>query len=168
MSHRSLSSRAALLAFGGLSAGTFGLGVWQTVRYFDKYEMTERRRVELEAAPVDAVEALSTSGGAARRVAARGRFDNSRVALLGPRPPPKDMPPEFAGRDVGGYVVVTPLAVDDEGHEVLVLRGWVPFSRMQDLPAILAQSSALVEIEGVLRGSETVRCRVGALPSPFD
>jgi surfeit locus 1 family protein len=40
------------LFFGGLTAGTFVLGCWQTRRYFEKIALIERRQKELRQEPL--------------------------------------------------------------------------------------------------------------------
>ena len=83
--------------------------------------MTENRRKELDKPPLDALELMSTlpkqlnpRDVPSRRVTITGRFDNKRVALIGPRPPPKDFPRELLGADTAGFLLVSPL-VDDQG-----------------------------------------------------
>jgi cytochrome oxidase assembly protein ShyY1 len=107
-----------LAFFGSLSAATFGLGIWQTARYFEKYEMTEQRVRDLEGEAVDVWEAVadleSPKDVPARRVQVTGRFDNQRTITVGPRPPPKDFPKEMIGADTAGFLVVSPF-VDEHG-----------------------------------------------------
>ena len=46
-------STLGTLFFGSLCASTFGLGVWQSQRYFEKIDQVEQRKVELSADPVE-------------------------------------------------------------------------------------------------------------------
>jgi cytochrome oxidase assembly protein ShyY1 len=110
-----------LIGFGSLCAGTFGLGVWQTKRYFEKFELTEQRCKELDKAPLNAWDLIGTlpkelnaRDVPSRRVSLTGRFDNHRSVLVGPRPPPKDFPRELLGSDTAGYIVVSPF-IDNDG-----------------------------------------------------
>ncbi|KAA0157268.1 hypothetical protein FNF29_00620 [Cafeteria roenbergensis] len=162
-----------LAAFGSLCAATFGLGVWQTLRYFEKYEMTEKRVEQLEDEPValwDLVGSLPAqlkSGDVpARRVTVSGKFDTDRTLLIGPRPPPKDFPREMMGADTAGFLVVT-VFVDDDGREVLVHRGWVPRSKASGAPydSMQARARGHRSVEGVLRGSERMGNSIGASAS---
>lgn len=45
-------SNGGVAFFGGLCVGTFGLGCWQTQRYFEKVELVEKRERELAMEPV--------------------------------------------------------------------------------------------------------------------
>ena len=90
--------RAGLAFFGGLTALTFGLGTWQTARFF---ESLEKRR----AAQASRVE-----------VRVEG-VDTSRVVTVGPRRSPAG---ERDRRQ--GYVVYAPTRDDD----ALVCLGWAP------------------------------------------
>jgi surfeit locus 1 family protein len=140
--------------FGTLVVGTFGLGTWQTNRYFWKEELIEQRKKTLCADPVDLVERLRellASAGVSpslsengisnpvdnpdlyyTRVSARGVFDHSNEICIGPRVPPKQehaasgMNIAEVGGESHGYFVVTPLILDNGGGTVLVQRGWIP------------------------------------------
>lgn len=46
-------STGGIVFFGGLCAGTFGLGGWQAKRFFEKVELVERRERELAMPPVE-------------------------------------------------------------------------------------------------------------------
>lgn len=112
--------------------GTGFLGVWQLRRYFWKKELVDERQELLAAPPVvlplaDELHKMTLADFAYRRVTVEGHFDRSRVALVGPRPPPKDTTPEFRGPDAAGYAVIAPL-VRPDGSRVLVNAGWMPMS----------------------------------------
>jgi len=117
---------------------TFGLGCWQTKRLFWKLQLIEDRKKQIhkEISTLDDVIAALTTTDAdlengqqdahGRRVSLQGRWDRSNEALVGPRPPPKDLPQGFLKRgDTPGHFLVTPLVLED-GRRVLVNRGWIP------------------------------------------
>mmetsp|Transcript_18980 Transcript_18980/g.41352 ORF Transcript_18980/g.41352 Transcript_18980/m.41352 type:complete len:355 (+) Transcript_18980:86-1150(+) len=107
-------STLGTLFFGSLCASTFGLGVWQSRRYFEKIDQVERRELELAADPVeldrftiaaadaandddddDNIDEDTTEDSAAarttasyRRLITRGEFMHDDEVLVGPRGPP--------------------------------------------------------------------------------
>jgi surfeit locus 1 family protein len=110
-------STLGTLFFGGLCASTFGLGCWQSVRYFEKVDQMQARDEELKAPPVplkrftaaaDTADSNTNGSDATkdnnqqqqqqrrqqheppsfRRVITRGTFDHAREMLVGPRGPP--------------------------------------------------------------------------------
>jgi len=110
-----------LVGFGSLCAGTFGLGAWQTARYFEKFELTEKRCEELDDEPVALWDLVGTLTGQlsatnvpSRRIVVNGRFAEGRDMLVGPRPPPKDFPRELLGSDTAGYLLIS-VFVDSDG-----------------------------------------------------
>jgi surfeit locus 1 family protein len=120
--------------FGSLCAGTFGLGCWQTQRFFEKKELVKKNEHDLSLPPIP----LSESGNdltSLRRRLVNGTFQHNREILVGPRgPPPGAMASTgpSSGRSEGGmssgpqgYFVITPLKSSD-GTTVLINRGWVP------------------------------------------
>ena len=135
--------------FGTLVVGTFGLGTWQTNRYFWKEELIQQRKQTLSDNPVDLItrlQELLASAGVAfdlsnpvdhsdlhyTRISARGVFDHSNEICIGPRVPPKQehaasgMNIAEVGGESHGYFVVTPLILDNGGGTILVNRGWIP------------------------------------------
>ena len=125
--------------FSSLCLLTFGLGSWQTRRYFEKVEMAEKREHDLSLDPLPNFEewrttkemtgrddGKSTSDTAPpksyRRVRLRGEFQHGDEILIGPRGPPPGALAESgpnSGRGGGGgmsssaqgYLVVTPFAI---------------------------------------------------------
>jgi len=107
-------STLGTLFFGSLCASTFGLGVWQSRRYFEKIDQVERRTLELAADPVELDRFTITAAAAAndddddgddsgnttedsatarttasyRRLITRGEFMHDDEVLVGPRGPP--------------------------------------------------------------------------------
>jgi len=114
--------------FGSLCAGTFGLGVWQTERYFGKVELVAKREEEMNMPPIslephammskaefmklsnkkDIKQDIDDTDAAVagfRRVYTRGIFRHEHEALVGPRGPPLDTlgnKGPLSGRSAGG------------------------------------------------------------------
>ena len=124
--------------FPSLCLLTFGLGVWQTQRYFEKVDMVQKREDDLRMEPLSGFDewqklkknATSDNKDTAkdaksyRRVHLSGKFQHDKEILIGPRGPPPGALAESgpnSGRGGGGgmsssaqgYWVVTPLVVLD-------------------------------------------------------
>lgn len=103
-----------------LCAGlTASLGVWQLSRAAEKQTLEDRIGERAGLAPLSGAE-LPTGGGmdAAlhRRVWLRGQWLAAASVFLDNRP--------MGGRS--GFILVTPLRLNDSGRVILVQRGWVP------------------------------------------
>lgn len=72
--------------FGGLCAGTFYLGTWQTQRYFEKIRLMEKRILELKQDP-EPWQGDGTPQGFRRRLL-QGKYRHEDEMLVGPRGPP--------------------------------------------------------------------------------
>lgn len=168
--------------FGTLVLGTFGLGVWQSNRYFWKKALIEEREVLLATEPVDLVtrlKALLAKQGQPyvantnpidspalhyARVLVTGVFDHTNEITIGPRVPPKrehggGMNIAEVGGESKGYLVVTPLLLANNGGTVLVQRGWIPDpkqTKFKTEPA-LRFTTGTVTVEGVVVPPEVVR-----------
>lgn len=116
-----------MVFFGMPIAVTFSLGVWQVRRLKRKIRLIEEREKSLKAQALDAAEVFeSTRDLDHRRVEISGRFLHDSEMLVGPRSAPKDLPtPVLQWGGSSGLQVITPLKLDD-GHVILVNRGWVP------------------------------------------
>jgi len=122
--------------FGSLCFGTFGLGCWQTRRYFEKVDKIHARELELSTGPP-----VPLRGDVRPKVGTKiwisGAFRHSDEILIGPRGAPKSAAYKKGRKAQGmasnpqGYFVVTPLERDDGKGTVLVKRGWVPYSYVQ-------------------------------------
>jgi len=131
--------------FGGLVCGTFGLGVWQTKRYYWKVGLIEERRRALAVEPRRATVLEAAQRRNFERSIVRGRFKEEQVEV-GPRPPPPGLVKPAQGMATGpvGYEVVAPF-LDEHGTPCLVNKGWVPKSS-RERPQETSQKSELVEL----------------------
>jgi surfeit locus 1 family protein len=148
-------SLAGQVFFGSLCAGTFGLGVWQTRRYFEKVDIVAARQAALRQDPTTELPLLDTTadgnGNDAvvfRRIHLQGYYLHDYEFLVGPRGAPAGSLPEkksassattTAAPSQQGYFVLTPFVVThkvptttsldgNSNNELVVIvnRGWVP------------------------------------------
>lgn len=136
-------SKGGKAFFGGLCLGTFGLGCWQTRRYFEKVEEIEKREQEIEIGDPEALADNVTNDDLlvgknnvriGKKVFVEGSFRYADEILVGPRGAPKSAGLKKGRKAQGmatnpqGYYVVAPLERRDDKGVVLVKRGWVPES----------------------------------------
>lgn len=140
-----------------LVAGMVWAGVWQLQRLDQRQERNDAVASRSALAPIDAVELASRASGDAvddleyRRVTVTGRYLPDEEVLVRSR----------SLNGAPGSWVLTPVQVDDE-TAVLVNRGWIPNSGgLEAVPEDLAAPGGPVEVEGLVRLSET-RGRFGA------
>lgn len=132
------------LFFSSLCASTFGLGCWQTQRYFEKIEQVEERKIVLAQEPIELEKCAKCSSSTQREfrpIVVTGRFRHEEELLVGPRGPPLDSLSKSgpnSGRSSGGmasspqgYYCLTPLERSNNAGIVIVNRGWVPRSYIQ-------------------------------------
>lgn len=128
-------SRAGQVFFGGLCVGTFGLGTWQTKRYWDKIQLIQERQDDLQQEPVTEFklkdilhQQQSSKKNSCQQLQLHGRFDHQHEFLVGPRGPPPGAFADGGGMSSSpqGFYVITPLKLAITGETVLVNRGWVP------------------------------------------
>jgi cytochrome oxidase assembly protein ShyY1 len=138
--------------FGGLTAGTFGLGCWQLQRLLAKWDMMETRENELS---MDPTTKWNTAKHPYRRRVVQGVFRYDKEILVGPRgaPPGVRLPRHGLSRNSSnsgggggmvpgpqGFHVLTPLQVpilNPDGTQkserlLWVNRGWVPKTMVPD------------------------------------
>lgn len=112
--------------FGGLTAGTFGLGCWQIQRYYEKMDLMAERNAELAMEPTTDWQSPEAPY---RRKLLEGRLLHQKEVLIGPRGAPIGAPGTSNGGGMGpspqGFMVLTPLQLMD-GKLVWINRGWVP------------------------------------------
>lgn len=136
------------LFFSSLCVLTFGLGSWQTKRYFEKVEMVHKREDDLGMDPLptfddwsslkNTIDTTKTDGSALeksyRRVHLHGEYQHQHEILIGPRGPPPGALAESgpnSGRGGGGgmsssaqgYLVVTPFVVSNDAFHTQKSRG---------------------------------------------
>jgi len=154
-----MTPRLKLALFGGFSllavAGLVSLGLWQLRRLAWKEALIAEvdARVHAPAAPiVRSWDALSAATDEYRHVSLRGAYDARRDAFifatpLNPRP----------GADSPGFLVVTPLKLDD-GRIALIDRGFIEASQRDAfVKADSAAAQPEAEVTGLLRFDEPPR-----------
>jgi len=159
MSASKTLSKSGTLFFSSLCIGTFGLGCWQTQRYFEKITQVEQRKEELQ---MDPIPYQTQHNSSFRRYKIKGRFHHNNNVLIGPRGPPLDTLSKsgpMSGRAGGmgvspqGYFIITPFECQDK-HVVLVNRGWVPQHYIkQSIP--YEQNNDTVEVIAVKSSPES-------------
>lgn len=175
-------SKSGTLFFSSLCAGTFGLGSWQSKRYFEKIEQVEQRKHDLKMDPIPYSDGtdnidnndLTTTNPSFRRYKMKGTFRHEDQIFVGPRGPPLDALGKsgpMSGRSGGGmgvspqgYFIITPFEREDNNDKnvILVNRGWVPQHYVKQSIAWEnnnikgdSSSSSAVEITGVKSRPET-------------
>jgi len=131
------------------------LGLWQLSRLEERRQANDIAETRLTADPAPLDELLAEANGDLdslenRRVLVSGEWDTSEEVLI------------RSQVELGnaGFHVITPLVVDD-GHAVLVNRGWVPLT-METTPVDEARPPAWAnEIEGWIHLTE-IRPPLGA------
>jgi surfeit locus 1 family protein len=119
-----------------------GLGTWQLDRLSWKTTLVDRMDRQLAAAPIPLPPSVPDAAiWDYRRVTVTGRFWHEREMLVGGKP--------LHGRV--GWHVVTPLARDDGGGTVLVVRGWVPDDRRLPATRAAGQVTGTVTVDGISR-----------------
>ena len=143
-------STAGKAFFGGLCAGTFGLGCWQSKRLLEKQELVASRQTDLAMEPANQLTASAFTSDdtqkSFRRVLLTGTFQHDRQVLVGPRGPPAGALPDGPGTSAAdmsqapqGYFIITPMLLNTDNGDgntdtsaasatstVLVNRGWIP------------------------------------------
>lgn len=116
------------------------LGLWQLDRHEQRTARNALVAERMSVPPADLGEAGEADGDLAyRRVSLSGRYLVEDEILLTPR--------AWQGR--AGHHVLTPLVTDD-GHAVLVVRGWVPFALDTPPIAAAAPPDGEVHVTGLL------------------
>ena len=133
--------------FGSLCAGTFGLGVWQTQRYYEKVQLVAERQRDLAMEPAPYQELVGRQQQGWRRIRVQGRFDHDREFLVGPRGPPPGYQLATSGgmsSSPQGYFVVTPLTVlqEEEPNQTVEKSGWWWWGKQQRQTSMDDKSSS--------------------------
>jgi surfeit locus 1 family protein len=146
--HRSKTLK--FLTFGVPAVLAFGLGIWQTKRYFWKTDLLEQRKKTLEMPVTDKIDYENISSLLYRKIEVTGTFDHEKEALVGLRKVQTAHKQGMGSFGEAGYYVVTPFHTTD-GHTILVNRGWI--SR-HDVSKADRKFSGQVTIEGITREPE--------------
>lgn len=121
---------AGRIFFSSLCAGTLGLGIWQTQRYYETSTALQERTEQLRQPPLSSIPPTTSHNHPSfQRYTVRGVWQHEREFYVGPRGAPVDVPP--GGSAPQGYQVWTPLVVPHNNNNnndavVLVNRGWIP------------------------------------------
>uniref|UniRef100_A0A7S0HYY9 SURF1-like protein n=1 Tax=Hanusia phi TaxID=3032 RepID=A0A7S0HYY9_9CRYP len=124
-------------------AVTFGLGVWQSRRYFEKIEEIEVRTTDLSKHEVDLDKRSNVEDWSAllyKKVTVTGTFDHNLAMFVGPRSAPTGGLTQggsglmSAPGKESGFFVVTPFKVKQSGQWILVSRGWIPRRMRENYP----------------------------------
>jgi surfeit locus 1 family protein len=117
------------------------LGTWQVERLEWKTALIASRQAALTAPPVPAPMAGTDPAGLDfHRVEVAGTFDHAQELFL----------VDYDRRGIGGFEVITPLILDD-GHVLLVSRGFVPDAKRPVATRAAGQVPGRVTIDGILR-----------------
>ncbi|OQR88564.1 hypothetical protein THRCLA_10243 [Thraustotheca clavata] len=139
--------------FSSIVAGTAGMGVWQTNRYFWKIDLIETRRQRLLEAPIalapDACVENANAELEHRQLAVKGHFVPGKTFYLYPRSPPIDMSESKGKVTSGGFIY--DLFERDNGTAVIVNRGWLPKDKMEEhMAANVSPSQEDQQLVGVM------------------
>lgn len=116
------------------------LGLWQLERHEQRTSRNALVAERMSVPPADLADLAGADEGLDyRRVTLSGRYLAEEEVLLTPR--------AWQGR--AGHHVLTPLRTDD-GHAVLVVRGWVPFELDTPPVAQAAPPEGEVRVTGLL------------------
>jgi surfeit locus 1 family protein len=145
--------------------GLMSLGFWQLRRADEKQALIER--LHEGANTTQTVSASNVEGlPLLQTVTARGRYDSDRQLLLDNMWSTKNA--QVDGKPVGvqpGMNVLTPLLLED-GHIILVNRGWQPFGRTRaDLPNIKVDGDPRT-VRGLISSVPEPGMRIGDTPNP--
>ena len=153
--------------FGSIVATAFGLGVWQTKRYFWKIDLIEetleRYNQDMgkggQAIPLNVLQGSyaelcsHVTSMQGQKMALRGSFDHSREVLLGPRAAPPGLVTTAAqgmATNPMGYYLLTPFTLADGGHTVFVNRGWIPKNAAEEADEGLRKKYNVARPDGVV------------------
>jgi surfeit locus 1 family protein len=118
-----------------------GLGTWQVQRLAWKTALIEARDESLAAPTVPLPETMEAALPLDfHHVTARGQFEHDKELYIG----------AFDARGVEGFQIVTPLRLDD-GHVLLVNRGFVPAIRKSPATRVAGQVDGPIDVTGILR-----------------
>ena len=145
-----------------IPVASFGLGTWQIYRLQWKKgkirELESRTQAEPIPLPDDILNEGKISEMNYRNVLVKGHFDHTKEIYIGPRPLNKaGQHPGgsglLSGRSQSGYQIVTPFVLDN-GHRILVNRGWVPKNKKDPSSRLEGQILDHIKLTGIIRSGE--------------
>jgi len=90
-----------------------------------------------------------------QQVKVRGRFVEGKIALVGPRPPPQDLPSSLSSSaSNSGVLVFRPFEREKGNGQVLILEGWSPRDKIGEIQANNLLNVGVQELSGVVRRGE--------------
>ena len=145
-----------------IPVASFGLGTWQIYRLQWKKgkirELESRTQAEPVPLPDDILNEGKISEMNYRNVLVKGHFDHTKEIYIGPRPLNKAGQHSgggglLSGRSQSGYQIVTPFVLDN-GHRILVNRGWVPKNKKDPSSRLEGQILDHIKLTGIIRSGE--------------
>jgi cytochrome oxidase assembly protein ShyY1 len=96
-----------------------------------------------------------------QQVKLRGRFVEGKVAFIGPRPPPQELPQSLASSaSNSGVLIIRPLEREGSNGQVLILEGWSPHDKLGEIYTanhnISLSKNEVKELSGVIRRGEKI------------
>jgi cytochrome oxidase assembly protein ShyY1 len=96
-----------------------------------------------------------------QQVKVRGRFVEGKVALIGPRPPPQELPQSLSSSaSNSGVLVIRPFEREGSNGQVLILEGWSPHDKLGEIYTanhnISLSKNEVKELSGVIRRGEKI------------
>lgn len=138
---------------------TFGLGTWQVQRRREKMEIIKLLEDRLNAEPRELPKDLKQLKDLEYyKFTVKGKFDHSKEIIMQPRTRlDQDKPPGglIGGRNqFNGAWVITPFKLSDRHYSILVNRGWIPKTRIDQNRRKESLIEDEITLTGILRLTE--------------
>jgi cytochrome oxidase assembly protein ShyY1 len=97
-----------------------------------------------------------------QQVKVRGRFVEGKVAFIGPRPPPQELPSSLSSSaSNSGVLIIRPFEREGSNGQVLILEGWSPHDKLGEIYTSnhnisLSKTNEIKELSGVIRRGEKI------------
>jgi len=96
-----------------------------------------------------------------QQVKVRGRFVEGKIAFIGPRPPPQELPSSLStSASNSGVLIIRPFERDGSNGQVLILEGWSPHDKLGEIYTanhnISSSNNEVKELSGVIRRGEKI------------
>eukprot|EP00055_Hartaetosiga_balthica_P003436 m.7762 g.7762 ORF g.7762 m.7762 type:complete len:275 (+) comp2909_c0_seq1:166-990(+) len=135
---------------------TFGLGTWQVFRKKKKEELIEFMNAKLTKPAVPLPQdVIAVSGMEYERVEIEGEFIHDQEMIATPRTILREAFDGNMGEDNIGAQIITPFRRKDNGHIILVNRGFVPQQMVNPDSRQQGQLLGLQKVIGIVRLGET-------------